>query len=262
MATFTRTELKQEARQVLRLQKKTFVLTTLVFFVIALVINALGGSGSEHDASAFTALMACIAVVVEGVLTIGFSSMSLKALADKQVDVGGLFDGFADLGKALLLVVAYTAIVAVGTLFLVVPGIILGLGFAQAYYIYLENPSISVSDALSESWRMMRGHKWEYFVLQLSFILWGLLGTITLGLAYLWVFPYMQLTYAAYYNRIKPQTIAGSAMNDATAGQHIMSEQEAREAISAVMNSNVDAPVIDEEVVVETPSEDDAPKAE
>ena len=49
----------------------------------------------------------------------------------------------------------------------------------------------------------MRGHKFEYFVLEISFILWHLLGIITFGLAYIWIIPYINLTQANYYLELK-----------------------------------------------------------
>ena len=50
----------------------------------------------------------------------------------------------------------------------------------------------------------MSGRLWEYFVLQLSFILWGLLVSVTCGLAALYVAPYTNVTYAGYYLSLKP----------------------------------------------------------
>ena len=50
----------------------------------------------------------------------------------------------------------------------------------------------------------MRGRLWEYFVLELSFILWILLVCVTCGIAGLYVSPYMNVTMAGYYLSLKP----------------------------------------------------------
>jgi uncharacterized membrane protein len=60
---------------------------------------------------------------------------------------------------------------------------------------------------IRESKEMMVGHKWEFFVLELSFILWQLLGLVTCGLAFIYVYPYMKVTFANYYNAVKPKTV-------------------------------------------------------
>ena len=53
---------------------------------------------------------------------------------------------------------------------------------------------------------MMKGNKWRSFVLDISFILWGILGFITFGIVnVLWVAPYKQLTDAALYNALKAE---------------------------------------------------------
>ena len=49
----------------------------------------------------------------------------------------------------------------------------------------------------------MDGHKFDLFVLQLSFFWWYILGSITFGIAYVYVIPYINATTANFYNSIK-----------------------------------------------------------
>ena len=50
----------------------------------------------------------------------------------------------------------------------------------------------------------MRGEKWKLFVLQLSFIGWIILASITFfGLGFLFLDPYMEATYAEFYEVMK-----------------------------------------------------------
>ena len=67
------------------------------------------------------------------------------------------------------------------------------------YNIYME--------CIKESQAMTEGHKMDLFVLSLSFIGWGLLCSITFGIAGIWVIPYMQATFANAYNSLKPQVV-------------------------------------------------------
>ncbi len=89
------------------------------------------------------------------------------------------------------------------SLLLVIPGIVKSFGYSQAMYILAENPDMGACEALKRSEEMMRGHKMELFVLSLSFLGWMLLGTLTLGLLYIWLVPYMNATMANFYNSIK-----------------------------------------------------------
>ena len=81
--------------------------------------------------------------------------------------------------------------------------LILGLAFSQATYLLLDHPDYRVLEALRESFRLMKGRKLRYFLLQLSFIGWWLLGILTLGLGFLWIIPYMLQTNTQFYLNLK-----------------------------------------------------------
>lgn len=71
-------------------------------------------------------------------------------------------------------------------------------------YIVAENPSISAKEAILLSRRMMRDHKWEWFLAQMSFIGWHLLNLVTLGLSgILYSNAYQAAFFAEYYVRLR-----------------------------------------------------------
>jgi hypothetical protein len=70
------------------------------------------------------------------------------------------------------------------------------------FYLMAEDEDLDPGDAQKESMELMEGHKWEYFVLGLSFIPWYLLCIITLGIASIYVSPYIQATLAEYHVRL------------------------------------------------------------
>lgn len=87
-------------------------------------------------------------------------------------------------------------------------------------YILAENPDIPTLEAITLSRRMMRGHKWQCFVFQLSFLGWLLLEIPTLGLGgILYSNPYQMAAFGEYYTEIrrlaKEQGIPGAEyLND------------------------------------------------
>ncbi len=89
------------------------------------------------------------------------------------------------------------------TLLLIIPGIIKSYSYAMANYIMAENPEISALDAITKSRKLMDGHKFELFVLDLSFFFWYLLVAITFGLAMIYVGPYMEAAKTNFYLNIK-----------------------------------------------------------
>lgn len=95
------------------------------------------------------------------------------------------------------------------SLLFIIPGIIKHYSYRQADYIFKDlanqkqTADLKYVDCLNQSRQMMQGHKAEFFVLQLSFLGWDLLEVLTLGIASLWIVPYKNATYAAYYQSLK-----------------------------------------------------------
>ena len=96
--------------------------------------------------------------------------------------------------------------VSLWMLLLVVPGIVKGLAYSQARLIYRDaidaGQPIGYTEAVTRSRQLMYGHKWEFFVLLLSFLGWWLLEMITFGLASIWVIPYRTMTLANFYLKL------------------------------------------------------------
>ena len=87
---------------------------------------------------------------------------------------------------------------------LVIPGIIKLYEYRMVSYILADDSDLSVMECLRRSKEMMRGHKWNAFVLDLSFIGWHLLAGVTCGvLGIFYVYPYVQATDAELYLALK-----------------------------------------------------------
>ena len=90
------------------------------------------------------------------------------------------------------------------SLLLIIPGIVKSYSYMMVPYILAENPDMSGTEAITLSRRMMDGEKWNAFMLDLSFVGWGLLGLLTCGiLLVLYVNPYHACTQAELYNVLK-----------------------------------------------------------
>ena len=96
-------------------------------------------------------------------------------------------------------------IVLLFTLLLIVPGVIRAIAYAMSYYILADQPHLGPMEVLNESKRMMDGYKMKYFRMMLRFFGLSLLCILTLGIGYLWLFPYMQVTMAKFYDDLKKE---------------------------------------------------------
>ncbi len=89
-------------------------------------------------------------------------------------------------------------------LLLIVPGIIKHYSYFLVPYILAENPSLSAKDTITLSRKMMYGHKFECFKLDLSFLGWTILRVFSLGLSGLFFSnSYQTATYTEYYVKLR-----------------------------------------------------------
>lgn len=103
----------------------------------------------------------------------------------------------------VLVFLMHDLVVLLWSLLLIVPGYVKAYGLRMVVYELADNPAISWRDAFAMSERVMRGQKWDAFLLDLSFILWWLLSSITRGvLDVLFVVPYYGLTLAGLYETL------------------------------------------------------------
>ncbi|GAM16645.1 DUF975 family protein [Mesobacillus selenatarsenatis] len=91
-------------------------------------------------------------------------------------------------------------------LLLIIPGLIKGISYSQAFFLLKDNPEYSALEAITESKKRMKGYKWKFFLMNLSFIGWVFIAIFTLGVGFLWLSPYIATTNANFYNEfIFPQ---------------------------------------------------------
>ena len=95
------------------------------------------------------------------------------------------------------------------SLLFIIPGIIKTYEYRMIPYILSENPSLSRQRAFEISKDMMRGNKWNTFVLDLSFIGWYILSGFTIGLlGIFYVNPYVESTNAELYAYLRHDALS------------------------------------------------------
>ncbi|MEA1987353.1 MAG: DUF975 family protein [Candidatus Marinimicrobia bacterium] len=143
-------------------------------------------------------------LVIGGAMHIGISIFSLNYARNQKADLEQIFDGFkVNFGRSIIAHLLKVIFVFLWTLLLIIPGIIKAIAYSQVYYILSEDKSISASDALIKSRKMMYGNKWKYFCLKLRFIGWWILSVWSLGIGFLWLAPYIKISCANFYDDIK-----------------------------------------------------------
>lgn len=150
--------------------------------------------------------------VVTATIAVGFLIYALNVCRLQPAGIGTLFDGFSIFWRALLLRILIAIFVFLWSLLFLFPGIIAAYRYRMATYILIDHPEMTPLECISASKRMMSGRKWELFVLDLSFLGWALLSIIPF--TSVWIAPYMEVTYANYYQALCGLQSAGGSGPD------------------------------------------------
>lgn len=168
-----------------------------VIAVIAVIVGVL-------------ALIAIVAVILDVLvfnpLIVGCSAFFAKN-SKENAELGELKGGFGPRwGNTVLTMFLHDLFLALWFALLVVPGFIKMYSYRMVPYLLANEPELKGTEVITRSREMMNGHKWNAFVLDLSFIGWYILSALTLGLlAVFYVAPYKASTDAELYHAIKAE---------------------------------------------------------
>jgi len=74
-----------------------------------------------------------------------------------------------------------------------------GLLYILTNFILYDNPNMTSKEIVQESERLMKGNRWRYAWLELTFIGWMILCSFTFGIGLLWLIPYLEVTVVCFY---------------------------------------------------------------
>ncbi|WP_281426824.1 DUF975 family protein [Paenibacillus solanacearum] len=198
--------LREKARQSLQGRWLNFVGYTIVILLVTTVItNALERIDPKDSAGLGTVLSLLYSLLVVNAVSLGVNALFLRAAQGQEVSLGMILEYFTNgrYAKAIIMYLLMGIYLVLWTLLLIIPGIIKGFSYAMTPFILIEDPQLTVNEAITRSREMMDGHKWELFCLYLSFIGWFLLSIVTLGIGMLWLIPYVETSLCHFYLKLK-----------------------------------------------------------
>lgn len=135
-----------------------------------------------------------------GILEYGCAVLAISAMRG-GAQAFQVFSGFRWplLLRTVAISILRVVIVLLGLFLFILPGILATYSYRMAYMLLADNPDWSPIRALQESRKLMYGHRWRLFCLDVSFFGWFLLLLVTGGLAGIFVLPYLETAHAAFY---------------------------------------------------------------
>ena len=233
-----RVELKQRSISLLRSARPSVVLVALAYtalsFLMYLLSNRLMGINfTQADMDRYMQLVSegnldyalilledmvppvssgvidMLLQILRSIVGAGFILFLLNTIRGAGACLGNLLDGFGFFLKIIGLTILEYIFITLWSLLLIFPGFIAAYRYSMAIYLLVDDPSRSPLECIRLSKEMMKGHKWELFVLDLSFIGWGFLAMLPLvGYAVqVWTVPYISMTKALYYEKLSGRDI-------------------------------------------------------
>lgn len=200
----SRADLKLKAKESLKGKLGDAIAITLLFglitFMVLFFTEFILEIFSIHE-FAQGIITEIISILVSGLLSFGYCSYFLKISREENPNIQELWSKTNLLISYIIVTVLISIFTTLWTLLFIIPGIIATINYSMTYYILLDE-DISPLEAISKSKKLMIGHKLDYFLLNLSFIGWILLGIFTCGILYIWLIPYIYVTNLHFYNEL------------------------------------------------------------
>lgn len=170
-------------------------------------VNSATGSANGNGGGSFTSFGSSLIGTILG-SGISFASLEWLRLKDGRVldsPFKKAFQGFKfDYLLGIIVLYILTSIAGfIGLILFIIPAILFSYAFRIIYLLYYDvGDKYGYLELLKLSWKLMRGHKFDLFIFQLSFFWWYLGTILTFGLLSLYLTPYYNLAFAAFYDNI------------------------------------------------------------
>jgi uncharacterized membrane protein len=150
-----------------------------------------------------------VSLLISGPMWLGLCIFALAISRKQDPRCEQLFLGFKRFGVSLGAYLLQAIFIILWAILLIIPGIIAALSYSMTFFIIADDDSTGPLEAIRKSKKIMYGNKWKFFCLNLRFIGWGLLCLLTLGIGFLWLSPYIFVSFAKFYDDIIKEHEAG-----------------------------------------------------
>lgn len=243
-------ELKQLAKKSLSGKYSIPVGATIIYLIVSFIISSITQifvyPYSTFNITLYT-IFTIITSLLLSVLALGLIKLSLDIARNNLIELGALTYGLSHhpdriivsnliisliilawfIPSIVFLIVLIITPSSTSILYLLffllfiaffifgcVMSIIYSLKYSLVYYILADDQEISCNNAFKESKRLMQGNLGRMFYLQISFIGWSLLGLLSCGIGYIWIIPYMYVTFSYFYLDVKGELSENKQIED------------------------------------------------
>ena len=188
-------------------QLKKYFLELLLITVIGIVIGVPLGlfSAGAETAGAGAAVLGILGLAYSLLLVqpvdYGVSFANLRAVRGDKLEIKDMFEAFKNYVNVVLANLLAGAIIVIGLVLLIVPGIIFACKLAFVPYLVVDRKMEAI-EAVKESWRMTGGHAWKVFFMGVLAVLLAIAGLICFGVGIVFAIMWIRLAFASLYHAV------------------------------------------------------------
>ncbi len=199
--------------------------SVLAFLVVMLILGGVPRAFTTYYSGDI------LIAILGGAFQLGMAIFALRIVRKKEVRFVQIFDGFKNFFKAFGVYLLFAVLLSLlpsiffgavyyhqiltdftaansillvgGFLVWLIVLVVFSCMYAMVFYILADNPEMGVIEVFTKSRKMMNGYKLKCFGMMLWFILFILAGALTLGIAYLFLIPLMNVAVAKFYEEVK-----------------------------------------------------------
>lgn len=202
-----RIELKEWAKEKIKGNLWNIIIGLLITIAISImfsmgyvIIQRIFGPGNF-----ITYIVEIITDILLIPISVGLYSYIIEFIKNDNFNQNLIFEPYERtlnvIGASLLV----SLLVMVGCICFIIPGIYLAFSYAMVPYLLATRKDLTITETLELSRKMMDGHKFDYFVLSISFIGWAILVPFTLGILMIWIYPYIMTATTKFFMDIEQE---------------------------------------------------------
>ena len=200
-----RIELKEWAKEKIKGNVWNIIIGLLITIAIS-VMFSMGYAIIQKIFGASSFIAYIVEIIIDILLiplNVGLYSYIVEFIKNDNFNQNLIFEPYERtlnvIGASLLV----SLLVMAGCICFIIPGIYLAFSYAMVPYLIATRKDLTITETLELSRKMMDGHKFDYFVLSISFIGWIILVPFTLGIILIWLYPYMMTTTTKFFMDIE-----------------------------------------------------------
>lgn len=180
----------------------TLFLLLLIIGVAYIPMSAMDGSDHNHFlASVFGTFSFLYFIFLLMPLITSADYLYLKAIRNQTFEVKEIFNVFNNYLNVVLANLLRVAIIGIGFMFLIIPGVIFACRLVFVPYLVMDK-GLDPVKAVEESWRLTRGYGWRIFWLYIVSFFLMIAGLIVLVFGFFIAMMWINAAFAALYQAV------------------------------------------------------------